>query len=42
MKIRFESHDDLRVGKTFNYIDMIIVAASVLEKMVNVIPKLFT
>ena len=32
MKIKFESDDDLSLGKTFNILDMIIVAASVLEK----------
>ena len=32
MKIRFESDDDLPLGKTFNIVDMIIVLASVLEK----------
>ena len=31
MKIRFESDDDLPSSKTFNILDMIIVAASVLE-----------
>ena len=32
MKIKFESDDDLPLGKTFNILDMIIVVASVLEK----------
>ena len=32
MKIKFESDDDLPFGKTFSISDMIIVAASVLEK----------
>ena len=32
MKIRFESDDDLPLGKTFSISDMIIGAASVLEK----------
>ena len=32
MKIRFESDDDLPLGKTFIIVGMIIVAASVLEK----------
>ena len=31
MKIKFESDDDLPLGKTFIIIDMIIVVASVLE-----------
>ena len=31
MKIRFESDNDLLLGKTFNILAMIIVAASVLE-----------
>ena len=41
MKIKFESDDDLPLSKTFNVLDMIIVAASVLEKMVNIIHKFF-
>ena len=32
MKTRFESDDDLPLGKTFIIVGMIIVAASVLEK----------
>ena len=32
MKMRFESDDDLLLGKTFSIFDMIIVAASILEK----------
>ena len=32
MKIRFESDDDLSLGKTFNILDMVIVVASLLEK----------
>ena len=40
MKIRFESDDNLPLGKTFKILDMIIVAASVLEKKeVNIIHK---
>ena len=40
MKIRFESDDNLSFGKTFNILDMMIVAASVLEKKkVNIIHK---
>ena len=31
-KVRFESDDDLILGKTFNVLDMIIIAASALEK----------
>ena len=38
-KIRFKPDDDLPLGKTFNILDMIIVAASVLEKKVNIIHK---
>ena len=41
MKIKFESDDNLPLSKTFNVLDMIIVAASVLEKMVNIIHKFF-
>ena len=32
MKIKFESDHDLPLGKTFIVLDMIIAAASVLEK----------
>ena len=32
MKIKFESDDDLPLGKTFSIFDMVIVGASVLEK----------
>ena len=41
MKIRFESDDDLYLVKTFSISDTTIVAASVLEKMVNIIHKFF-
>ena len=41
MKIRFESDDDLSLVKTFSISDTTIVAASVLEKMVNIIHKFF-
>ena len=41
MKIKFESDDDLPLGKIFNILDMIIVAASVLEKIVNFIHTFF-
>ena len=41
MKIKFESDDDLPSGKTFNILDMIIVVASVLKKMVNTIHTFF-
>ena len=40
VKIKFESDDDLPLGKTFNILDMIIVAASVLEKN-DIIHKFF-
>ena len=33
MKIRFESDDDLLLGKTFVIDDMIIITASLLEKV---------
>ena len=39
MKVRFESGDDLPLGKTFNISDMIIVAASVLEKNAKYYPQ---
>ena len=32
IKIKFESDDDLPLGKAFNILDIIIVVASVLEK----------
>ena len=32
MKIKFESDDDLPLGKTFNILNIIIAVASVLEK----------
>ena len=36
MKVKFESDDDLPLGKVFNILDMVVAAASVLEKkMVN-------
>ena len=41
MKIKFESDDDLFLGKTFNILDMIIVAASVLEKNGKYYPQYF-
>ena len=41
MKNRFELDDDLTLDKAFNIVDMIIVAATVLEKMVNIIHKYF-
>ena len=41
MRIKFESDDDFSLGETFSISDMIIVAVSVLEKMVNIIHKLF-
>ena len=42
MKIKFESDDDLPSGKTFNILEMIIVVASVLKKMVNTIHTFFS
>ena len=41
MKIKSESDDDLPLGKAFDILDMIILVQSVLEKMVNITPKLF-
>ena len=45
IKIRFESDDDLRksktVSKTFNIVDMIVVAASGLEKNGSYYPQFF-
>ena len=41
MKIKFESDDDLTLGKTFNILDMIIVVASVLEKRGKYYPEIF-
>ena len=40
MKIRFESDDDLPLGKTINILDMIIVVASVLEKNGKYYPQI--
>ena len=40
MKIRFESDDDLPLGKIFNIVD-IFVAASVLEKNGKYHPQFF-
>ena len=40
VKIRFEWDDDLLLGKTFNILDMIIVAASVLEKNGKYYPQI--
>ena len=41
IKIRFESDDDLPLSKTFNIVDMIVVAASVLEKNGSYYPQFF-
>ena len=41
MKTRFESDDDLPLDKTFSISDMIIVAASVLEKNGKYYPQFF-
>ena len=41
MKIKFESENDLPLGKTFNILDRIIVAASVLEKNGKYYPQIF-
>ena len=42
MEIRFESDDDLPLGKTFIIVGMIIVAASVLEKNGKYYPQFFS
>ena len=41
MEIKFESDDDLPLGKAFSISVMIIVAGSVLEKMLNIIHNFF-
>ena len=41
MKIKFESDNDLPLGKTLNIVDMIIVVASVLEKNGKYYPQIF-
>ena len=41
MNLRLESDDDLPLGKMFNIVDMIIVAASVLEKNGKYYSQLF-
>ena len=41
MEIRFQSDDNLPLGKKFNTVDMIIVAASVLEKNGKYYPHFF-
>ena len=41
MKIKFESNDDLPLGKTFHILDMIVVVASVLEKDGKFYPLIF-
>ena len=40
MKIRFQSDDDLPLGKTFSISDMITVVASVLEKNCKYYPQI--
>ena len=39
MKIKFESNNDLPLGKTFKIFDMMIVVASVLKNMLNIMHK---
>ena len=39
MKIRFESDDDLPLGKTLNILNIIIVITSVFEEDGNIIHK---
>ena len=41
MKNRFELDDDLTLDKAFNIVDMIIVAATVLEKNGKYYPQIF-
>ena len=41
IKIKFESDDDLPLGKTFNIAGMIIVVASVLKKNGKYYPQSF-
>ena len=41
IKIKFESDDDLLLGKTFNIADMIIVVTSVLEENGKYYPQCF-
>ena len=41
IKIKFESDDDLNLHKAFNILDMIIAAASVLEKNGKYYPQTF-
>ena len=41
MKIKFESDDNLPLGKTFSISDIIIVSASVLEKDGKFYPQIF-
>ena len=41
MKVMFESDGDLPLGQTFSISDMIIVAASVLEKNGKYHPQMF-
>ena len=41
MKIKFESDDGFPCGKTFNNSDIIIIAASVLEKNGKYYPRNF-
>ena len=41
IKIKFESDDDLSLGKTFNITDTIIAVASVLEKNGIYYPQMF-
>ena len=40
MKIKFESDNDLPLGKTFNILNMIIVVSSVLEKNGKYYPQI--
>ena len=41
MKIKFESDDELLLGKTFNIVDIIIAVAFVLEKNGKHYPQFF-
>ena len=41
MKVKFESDDDLPLGKVFNILDMVVAAASVLEKKWWIVSQIF-
>ena len=41
MKIKFESDNDLPLGKTFNILNIIVAVSSVLEKNGKYYPQIF-